>query len=166
MTTKLYTGQGDKGETTIKNCTISKSDPIIKVIGEIDEFQAEIGILKAKIGCNLIIIDLDAISHNCYLLMGYHSGYSDIPLISLYHVESLIDSYQKKCKPHPCKFLSPGDNDIEAQANKCRVKCRRLERLLVKYSILDYLPYINRLSSLFYVLQMYFTKEYSINEKE
>ena len=155
MSLKLYTGKGDLGQTQVKNCTVSKSDVIIKIIGEIDEFQAEIGLAKVLVDNP----DLEIISHMCYLMIGNFSGYSGEPDIDICELERKIDIYHKKSRPHPGRFISPGSNPIEAQLNKCRVKCRRLERLLVKNGANYYIPYINRLSSLLYGMGWFYSSE-------
>ena len=43
---KLYTGTGDKGETSVFGCRINKTEPLIGAIGVVDELNSYIGICR------------------------------------------------------------------------------------------------------------------------
>lgn len=156
---KLYTKTGDQGNTDVKGRRIAKDDVIIKVIGEIDDFQAEIGLAYSvsinHIDNSLISNILHKISHELYLIMGYFSGYVELPTFDLEKMENTIDSLTNMTPPHPGKFVIPGIYELDARLNKCRTVCRRVERKLTKIKATELIPYFNRSSDLLYAMQIY-----------
>lgn len=178
---KLYTKTGDKGQTDIKGIRVSKDDVRIKIIGDIDEFQAHIAIVVAfmdsspedwydhdryvldsvKNGWNDYYVyvsiknKLLSITHDLYVIMSYFSGYQDCPSFDLQKFEEMIDKLQSDTPPHPGKFVCPGRHTQDAYLNLSRTFCRKIERKLVKIEANELVPYFNRLSDLLYAIQMY-----------
>lgn len=153
---KLYTKTGDAGKTDIKGERVSKDDVRIKMIGELDNFQAEIGLVSAHENENSTLrVIMNRISHDLYLMMSYFSGYEKCPEMDLEQLETEIDFFQHLTPPHPGKFVRPGVYLLDAQLNRCRTICRRVERKLIKISAMEVVPYFNRLSDLLYAIQIY-----------
>lgn len=152
---KLYTKTGDKGKTDIKGERVPKDNVRIKIIGEMDEFQAEIGLVSFYITEDDLLSIINRISHDLYLVMSYFSGYEKCPIFNIKQLEDEIDSFQSKTPPHPGKFIRPGLYAADAQMNKCRTKCRRVERKLITIGADELVPYFNRLSDLLYAMQIY-----------
>lgn len=156
---KLYTKTGDYGKTDIKGQRVEKNSICIKIIGIIDEFQADICLAKLSMKkynqFEDLTLLLNKICHDLYLIMGYFSGYSPLPDLTTNLMENQIDYYTDKTPSHPGKFINPGSYNVDAQLNKCRTSCRRVERKLVTIEASELIPYFNRLSDLLYSLQMY-----------
>ena len=154
---KLYTKTGDTGKTDVKGCRVSKDDVRIKIIGELDELQAEIGLASVHMKNDpmVMIPNVNRLSHDLYLIMGYFSGYEECPIFDIKQLEDEIDFLQSQTPPHPGKFIRPGVYPVDAQLNKCRVVCRRVERKLTKMGAHELLPYFNRLSDYLYAMQIY-----------
>lgn len=171
---KIYTKKGDSGFTTLyRGGKVTKFDLRIKALGELDELQAYLGLLRASLTdspldvatSNRIQNELLLIEKELYLLMAEVASERASPddknvvqpKISkdmIKHLEHLIDEnleYIGEIKD----FIVPGSSKVSAIADVARTIARRAERALVELDDqmqhnLDatILAYINRLSDL------------------
>ncbi len=165
MEKKVYSGKGDAGYTVdFHGKKIGKDDPRIIVLGKIDALQAVLDVTLLKAGGKKKEI-LENIQKKLWQTAGE---------ISCASKECIIDPIQQKdvdamekfvdsCGKPPSRFIR--FNTIESIAlNECRVRCRELETrmvaLLKKKQIRPVVyKYINRLSSLFYMMAYVHTKQ-------
>ena len=71
-------------------------------------------------------------------------------------LEKLIDKYSKESDPLK-NFILPGGSTLASLFHICRAICRRAERKIVELSEMEeinnnIIPYLNRLSDLFFIL--------------
>jgi len=163
---KISTKTGDDGTTGLGNgCRVSKSHIRIQVIGEIDELNSIIGLLRSNVIPQNIDKYLAEIQHRLFDLGGELS----IPsynLITQQHINTLelwIDSINSEL-PMLKEFILPGGSKSTAECHLARTVCRRAERSLVhlqesaKVDAALALRYLNRLSDLLFVLARYLLK--------
>ncbi len=149
---KLYTGCGDYGKTSIFHCNIDKDSPLIEVIGTIDELQSSLDIARLNSSFNIII---EKIQDKLRFLAGEVAGYVDathelISLEDIHHIETIIDELSDVVPSTFVRF----NNQTSVYLNESRVRARRLERKIFKLGTLrpEVGKYVNRLSDLFFVL--------------
>ena len=170
---KIYTRKGDNGQTYCGGEYISKSETLVDVIGDLDELSSVLGLCK--------------IANNTDEYERFFGGYksfiesiqSDLlkigaelgtvnSKIKLYDgkilvIEDLLDLIESEL-PELKDFILPGDGVFPGYLHLARSVCRRLERKMVKLNYVQeirgpILPYINRLSDLFFVMARFFAVE-------
>lgn len=143
----ITTKKGDLGQTDVKGKRLSKSDPLINLIGEIDELSSEIIYFQAKY--KLDKKDYELIVSDLYQISSVLSGYlNDIDLNE--HIHFFENEIQKK-QNLTHSFIFPFDDEVKAHLHLLRAKIRSVERTCFAYSCLesinlDILKYLNRLS--------------------
>lgn len=133
---KVYTRTGDSGTTGISgDIRLSKSDPLIQAIGEVDELNSEIGVIVAFSADEEINQQLQGIQHDLFNLGGMLSypQFDGFAAGRVDALEALIDRYNEELSPLK-EFILPGGNQAAALAQKTRAVCRRVERCLVSLS--------------------------------
>lgn len=166
---KVYTRGGDKGTTCIfGRGRVSKADPLIDVIGYLDELQVNIGMLIALMddgerkeeinylkSTQLRIFEMNAIlaAPNKDRVFEDFSG----------DMEKRIDFLTKDLEPLR-EFILAGSNVAEAQAHLCRVVCRKVERKIWIWSpdsnhYTNIKKYVNRFSDYFFTLARFLASE-------
>jgi cob(I)alamin adenosyltransferase len=165
---KIYTRTGDQGETSLLGGRrVRKDDLRIEVIGDLDEVNAALGLVRMELGRSAkTIAELDAevgeIQHRLFDMgaeLAAAGGPSRIGAIGAANVaglESLIDRYDAELEPLRA-FILPGGAPAAAQLHLARCICRRCERRLVQLAAAEpvsgeVVQYINRLSDLLFVL--------------
>ncbi|GEK57933.1 ATP:cob(I)alamin adenosyltransferase [Marinococcus halophilus] len=156
---KLYTRQGDRGDTSVVGGKRNKGDARIEAFGSFEEVNALIGkaaLLAAeeKSGRDLQT-DLERIQHE---LFDCGSDVADIRAEAVRKVdnstvvwlENRIDEYTEEAPPLQ-KFILPGGTSLSAELHLARTVCRRAERELVRAGENEDVPvpvlmYVNRLS--------------------
>jgi len=157
---KIYTRTGDQGTTGLGDGSrVAKNSLRIHAIGEIDELNAVIGLLRCETLPKDIQPLLAEVQHTLFDL----GGEICIPgsaLVSDRQVEALeaaLDRFNADLKPLK-DFILPGGVPAAAQAHHARTVCRRAERSLVTLSQqednvrAETKRYLNRLSDLLFVL--------------
>ena len=172
---KFFTGKGDEGRTgLIGEERLMKSDLRIEAIGSLDELNAFIGQAKAAIDQKEMKQLLESIQSDLYLIMANLADtqkmIAEKVKFSSDRVDFLEASIEKigKNVEFPKGFILPGDTTEAALFGICRTVTRRAERRVVELnekekienSIL--LKYLNRLSSLMYLLELNYSKHKSI----
>lgn len=173
---KIYTKTGDKGSTSLfGGKRVSKHDAQIEAYGTVDELNAFIGLLIAKITDPEDRILLKKTQATLFDI-GSHlasDGTADsfLPKLKAEDVTALevaMDNHNSKL-PELKSFILPGGNETIANTHICRTICRRAERRVVGLAEQagDYqsiIIYLNRLSDYFFVLARKVTLEAGIDE--
>lgn len=151
----ITTKKGDFGMTDIKGKRLSKSDPLMHLIGHLDEISSQIILLQARYKLNRSIYE--PIVNDIYRMSSYLTGYIDsIDLDeAIFRFEDFIAL--KKDKTHA--FIFPFDDELKANYHLLRAQIRTLERYCVEYSQLvdinkDILKYLNRLSDFIFAQEL------------
>jgi len=164
---KPYTGRGDNGTTRINihSSIISKNDPCVELIGNIDELNASVGecIHNYEDIPQIVTILTDVQSLLMKMMAIIPCRYTDNednvdfdPKEELRIIEGTIDIISDQLKPI-ANFVYPQHEGC--YANTARTIARRCERSLVHPKFEDkfasLIPIFNRLSSLFFVIMRY-----------
>lgn len=171
----IYTRTGDKGETGLANGQrIAKSSAVIEFVGDLDELNSAIGVCVAQL--HLIksqnfdeeIEILEEIQKDLFKVGGIAAG-ANIRFDAKQEIENIektIDDYEKVL-PKLKNFILPGGSTAGAQIHYTRTLVRKIERKLVALkseSVLEFMPYVNRLSDLLFVMARFVNYQLKINE--
>jgi cob(I)alamin adenosyltransferase len=174
---KAYSGTGDKGETSLYGGTrVEKADPRVEAYGAIDELNSQIGIARAHIKTKKLDQILKNVQRDLWILGGDLASElvtANIPRISkeqLDRLENVTDELNSGLPPLR-RFILPGGSVPGAELHVARAVCRRAERRIVSLSKVEsinpeIIPYINRLSSLLFVLARTMNKIQRVREEE
>jgi cob(I)alamin adenosyltransferase len=159
----IYTKTGDRGETgLIGGLRVAKNSERIEALGEIDELNSWLGLLRtlkfSKKDCELLL----QIQKNLYLISAEIADTANklknqkISDDDTQILETTIDEIAAQY-PLPKRFLIPGGTPIQSHLHIARTVCRRAERRLVGLSETlktnpEILKYINRLSDFIFML--------------
>jgi len=161
----IFTKKGDSGKSLIKDKYISKSNLIFKILGKTDEFICYLGFFKHLVRNKKLKEILEELQEEIFILQAklaliclLKKNAEHLPniKIALKNWEDFIESLNIKS---PGKFIIPAKNKDSAICHILRAKIRIIEQDLVKLKIKkeykeEFLPYVNRLSSLFYALSL------------
>jgi len=176
---KLYTRNGDKGETFLLfGEKVSKNDIRVECYGVIDECMSNLGAAKSilnnqnsieiekiilYIQRKLFIISSEiACPKSKYEEMKKKYKYVSEDMIK--ETENHIDYFQKK-SPEIKFFVLPGSSQASSYLDISRTICRKAERLCVKVKVENLLNndlnlvLLNRLSDLLFILARYVDKD-------
>jgi len=168
---KFYTSRGDQGETDhLGTGRLSKSHIRIQTVGALDEASAALGFARAQIPDPTIDQLIKTIQKDLYRIMSIvvqekpnPDKIPDLEADRVVWLEEQIDQYGSQTES-PRAFILPGENLPAGAIGLARAIVRRAERDLVAFDesgILfseTALPYLNRLSSLCFVLELFFTQ--------
>lgn len=166
--TKLFTRTGDEGMTDfLGEGRIAKHDIRIDSVGSVDEANAALGFARAASQNDQIKTILLDIQRDLYGLMAELAASAEnaqkffsISGDKVKKLENLINSIHDQIEL-PREFIIPGDNLAGAAIDLARVAVRRAERRVSELSSCteignpNILPYLNRLSSLCFVLELF-----------
>ncbi len=159
-------GHGDKGRTSIIGCNLSKTSPLVSLIGSLDELNSFIGFSRSLLYSNedSRFRDLDGIMKeiqtHIFLISSELVGAklkSRITKKEVEWIENVIDKLEKEIKPITC-FVYPSGSVPASSLQVARAVCRRVERKAFKFSKREriirseILAYLNRLSDLLFTL--------------
>jgi len=167
--TKIYTRQGDQGDTRLGDMTLVRKDHLrVNAYGEVDELNAQVGVVRLAdlpggwderlgqvqndlfdVGADLAVpVDPEA-----------EDGRLRIAPERIAWLEAWCDEVNGGLEPLT-SFVLPGGTPAAAQLHVARTVCRRAERAVVMLA--DHEPtgavgenviaYLNRLSDLFFIL--------------
>ena len=156
---KIYTRTGDDGTTGLAGGErVPKDDVRIEAIGDIDELNAFIGLMRATDTTEDIDAILESIQHRLFDLGGELSmpGTELLQTSHTSNVEEVLDKYNAELPPLR-EFILPGGNEASARCHIARTVCRRAERATLRLSRIEpvnsaSITYLNRLSDLLFVL--------------
>lgn len=160
---KFYSGQGDDGSSHLLHSgKRSKSELIFDALGAIDEASAFLSLAALHIKDEELNNILAQIQQDLYYLMAELAGDEKNSLSGerISWLEEKINSWGKEVEL-PADFIHSWKNPASALLNIARTVVRRAERTTVgcfekkQIENSEILSYLNRLSSLIYVLQLY-----------
>lgn len=157
--TQIATRTGDSGTTGLgDNVRVSKADPRVVAMGDVDELNSHIGLLLCEALPPAVRDVLVEVQHQLFNLGGELS----IPGFELLKPEAVLALDQALADhnqhlPSLQEFILPAGNRAAAQAHVCRTVARRAERAVVhlgEQAVVNDTPrhYLNRLSDLMFVL--------------
>ena len=164
---KFYTQTGDDGYTgRLGKGRLAKNDPLIEAIGTIDEASAAFGFARAHSNqpeTKEIILE---VQRDLYHLMAELSATEEnaakfrvVDEQRLAWLEDNVDSISSTVET-PKEFIVPGDTISGAALALARTIVRRAERRVAELHLANtfdnpnILPYLNRLSSLCFILEL------------
>ena len=156
---KIYTKTGDSGTTGLGDGSrVNKDSLRVTAMGDIDELNAVIGLLRTEPIPEKIQQTLDYVQHDLFDLGGEICipGYIMVKPERIVALENTLDELNMKLS-HLEEFILPGGTRGAAYCHLARTVCRRAERSLVKLSREESITetsiqYLNRLSDLLFVM--------------
>lgn len=150
---KITTKKGDKGKTDLYRKRVSKTHPLIDLIGEVDNLVAIIGVIRSKSN-KAVAKDLEYIQRDLMSVNSYLAGYTDYK-INLKIIELKSEQYSSKI--NLTEFIVPGEDEYSSFINLARTETRKVERLFLKAKVREERleKYLNRLSDYFFALMVY-----------
>jgi len=158
---EIYSKTGDMGETSALNGKrLSKNDLLIHFLGETDELNSRLGLVKAMYPDNNVCQFIEEIQKKLMKLM---SHVSDIENEKYFYTEDEIAVLENEIERlsekinKPLQFVIPGKDILEAQIHLARTAARKTERIFFavneQYSLCQKTgAYLNRLSYYLFVL--------------
>jgi cob(I)alamin adenosyltransferase len=160
----FFTGKGDKGVSYICGRKHDKTCVEIEALGNLDELNSLIGLIRSgaittqfKKILYQIQEDLFVAQANVYQAMV--KGGQSVPAFNKNKVRAVEQAIETLAKRLPAikSFTIPGTTPVSAWFDYARTVARRAERSVLalgkkKKRALDILAYLNRLSSLLFVL--------------
>ncbi len=172
---KYYTGRGDDGETDKASGRIKKDDKIIELVGSLDELNAFLGYAISKSEYDDVKNALRDIEKRIYKISAIVTGYSEkiknreisIKNEDIKELERKIDAFSVET-PDLIKFIYPNGSEAACTINICRTLARKAERKAVMCEVKDsnVLSYLNRVSSLLFVLFRVMNKRNGYTEEK
>ncbi len=173
--TKMYTRRGDKGETDLMGGKrVSKHDLRVEALGDIDELNAVIGVAMTTIRDPDTLSVLHRVQNDLFTVgsdLSIPPGKElKLPKVDSGHVTALEADITRFSPEGARKFVLPGGSIEVAHLQLARTVARRAERAVVALSRKQkvnphLLEYVNRLSTLLYVLALSVKKESGIEEE-
>jgi cob(I)alamin adenosyltransferase len=170
----FYTRLGDEGYTDLLGGRVSKDDDRTDVIGTIDEATSQIGYARAVATAERTRSILVDVQRDLYLMMAELAFIPEMRQ-SRYHIlGEHVDRIERETDgleadvPLPPRFILPGDTVSGAALDVARTIVRRAERLAVHlargggFENPQLLAYLNRLSSLLFILARFEDREAGI----
>ncbi|MDO8729132.1 MAG: cob(I)yrinic acid a,c-diamide adenosyltransferase [bacterium] len=165
---KLYTGKGDGGTTKFFGCDqkrVSKSSLVAEALGNLDELNSFLGIVKVhKKASSLKILNssfskiLEEIQENIFIICAQVAGAKkNITTKKINRLEEIIARCEKELPPITT-FTIAGGTEMSALLDFARTLARCAERRVVavndELGIIspEILKYLNRLSSILFAL--------------
>ncbi|HQY30573.1 MAG TPA: cob(I)yrinic acid a,c-diamide adenosyltransferase [Thermomicrobiales bacterium] len=161
---KLYTRRGDFGETDLLGERVSKDDPRIDLMGDLDETTSSLGFARSLIGPGRLADIVIEVQRDLYRVM------ADLAFVSetrppgfetnaewVTNIEAITDTLTAEIEL-PRAFVLPGETQPSAALDVARTVVRRAERhavYLYRAEVITnehIVSYLNRLSSLLFIL--------------
>jgi cob(I)alamin adenosyltransferase len=187
MKTKYFTGTGDDGNSRVGGRKISKRDPVLAVLGMLDELNSWVGLCRVEarrefpaqaVGDIAIDLALKDIQNDLFVAQAelaatvFGKGPGPVYRILDSHVSSLevlVEELDLKI-PALTQFVVSGGTELAARLHVARTIARRVERGAVGLSAVHELPaplqrYLNRLSSALFALARYAVRRAGVSEE-
>ena len=168
---KIVTRGGDGGETSLGDGSrVAKDHPRVDLLGDIDELNAQIGVVRAHNPGAAVEEVLVGVQHDLFDFGGALC-FPGVPLLSQAHVARL-DGAAEDLNEHlpPLKeFILPGGAPILAWLHVARTVCRRVERGAIAFLSAEKdahfaISYLNRLSDFLFIAARYEAKDRRLPE--
>jgi cob(I)alamin adenosyltransferase len=164
---KYYTSKGDQGTTgLLGKKRVPKNHPRIKAVGAVDEATEALGFARAcsdDPNIHQLVKTLQEDLHQIMSILMLEKPdpekFPDLDQSRVDWLEEIIHTYEKDL-PSQKGFLLPGDSLLSSAFGLARTTIRRAERKVVNLHHTEplhsefCLPYLNRLSSLCFVLEL------------
>jgi len=170
---RFYSGKGDDGTSTLcgSAARFPKTDPRFEALGAIDELNSYLGICRALVNNSKIDTALKTAQEDLFIIQAELGavGQSTIAPLSekqLRAIEQIIDALGVEVGEIK-EFTLAGGTVLAAHLDFARTLARRAERrLVILKDILSpmVISYLNRLSSLLFILARYVNKKENIKE--
>ena len=181
---KIYTRNGDNGETFLVSGTIiKKSDFRLDIYGEIDELNSWLGyitsLLTEKNCFDLEMQFIRDLQQTLFsigsLLACEKNNWESFKLIKIkkeiiFKTEEHIDLMDTELNPIK-HFILPGGTKTSSIIHIARTVCRKIERKILSFydnrpeeCDENTIPFFNRLSDYLFVLARYVDKKYNVDE--
>jgi cob(I)alamin adenosyltransferase len=155
--TRIYTRGGDRGETSLGDGSrVSKLDPRVAAMGDVDELNSLIGWALAAAPSDLlrrIQNELFDVGADVSVPFAAGDGRLRVEQELVDRLEADVDAVNAGLEPLK-SFVLPGGSEAAARLYLARAVCRRAERSLLAVADINPLAtvYVNRLSDLLFVL--------------
>jgi cob(I)alamin adenosyltransferase len=169
----FYTRAGDGGNTRLYGRAAKKSGKVFDAIGNIDELNSAIGVAIANLTDDNAEKILNGVQNSLFVIGARLAGYSgphgkrEISGNDVTAMEKLIDEYGLRIGDLK-KFVLPGGSIGGAHLQNARAVARRAERSVVglggPHADKAAIKYLNRLSSLLFVMALYINKKEGYEE--
>lgn len=173
----FYTGKGDHGQSVVGRKKIPKTHPVMDALGDLDELNSLIGLVRSKVSPGNIRKTLRDVQEALFIIQariavskfGSKFPAPELKGHKIKKIEEIIDQLEMRLKPER-GFVVTGETEKSAWLDLVRVVARRAERSVLKYNKskkLDrnILAYLNRLSSLFFALARWESKKSGKKER-
>lgn len=174
---RYFTRGGDDGLTgLLGKDRIPKYDLRVEVLGSIDELDAWLGLVRSTLRLEEINSLLLGIQRDLYTLMSavaagpeMNERFPDVRPERTTYLEQRIEHYANEVGPLD-SFVIPGDDQRAAFLDITRTVARRAERRLAELlgregvQTAEGLRYLNRLSSLCFVLEVWIIRHLDAQE--
>ncbi|MEK7673661.1 MAG: cob(I)yrinic acid a,c-diamide adenosyltransferase [Patescibacteria group bacterium] len=174
----FYTKAGDKGKNIVGKNKINKDNPIMEILGELDELNSLCGLARALIKNSKIKKFLKKVQEDIFIIQAIVAQklfVNDKTRVfkfgekKIEELEKIINDIGKGIK-NINSFIVPGSNIESARLDYLRAIARKIERRIIKNSKKinlnkNIFAYLNRLSSLFFVLARYSANSKGIKEE-
>ncbi|HIJ11287.1 TPA: ATP:cob(I)alamin adenosyltransferase [Candidatus Woesearchaeota archaeon] len=149
MVQKLYTKNGDNGTTLLLGGPIAKDSRLVHTIGCVDAFIASLDMCRLHLN-SIDARKLERVQDTLIKLTVFLTLREDNDIVTKKDIGSLEKEIDILEKHIPAKFVR-FNTPTSCHLNEARVRCRELERFLVKYvekGIIskEVFAYVNRLS--------------------
>ena len=168
---RVTTRTGDGGQTGLADGSrLSKASPRIEALGQVDELNADLGLLLSAGLPERIARELVLVQHRLFDLGGELAlpGSTALGDSTVATLEALIEELNADLPPLK-EFALPGGCEAAARAHLARAVCRRAERAL--WRLHESAPlnpvslrYLNRLSDLLFVIARVLNREAGVKE--
>ena len=157
--TRIYTRSGDQGQTGLANGErLTKTDLLFEVMGDVDELNAQLGMIRALNTDKKIDQQLSKIQHKLFDLGAQVAQYkgNNVDADDIKNLENWIDEWQQQLAPLK-QFILPAGSQSGSAAHLARSNCRRAERKAWQAAKdheieAEVTQYLNRLSDYLFVL--------------
>ncbi len=168
---KIYTRTGDDGMTSLfGGGRVKKNNIRVEAYGTVDELNAVLGIVRAISRDEKIKEIVQTVQNLLFTLGADLATPFDVKSSKLKRirdediklVEDFIDELEMELEPLK-NFILPGGVFLSSVLHLARAVCRRAERRIISLAEVEeindkVIPFINRLSDLFFVLARYANK--------
>ncbi len=172
MEWKIYTKQGDKGQTSLIGGTrVPKYDDRVEAYGTIDELKSYIGIIRdlsedQQIKELLLVVQERLFTAESRVAVDSGEALKKMPELFEKDIKLLEDKIDEmnESLPDLSSFILPSGHILASHAHVARTICRRAERITLKAfpeGNVDplVLKYLNRMSDFLFVLARKFANE-------
>ena len=175
---QIITRTGDDGTSSLADGTrLPKSHPRFMAMGDVDELNSHIGVLRQSLNTSLesgfeqaLDTVLDKVQHHLFEI----GSELAVPRMSflragaLEHIECWAENANAQLPPLK-EFILPSGTRSATQAHVCRSVARRAERSLVTLNQLEplneaSLKYLNRCSDLFFIMARLLNQSAQVSE--